>query len=91
MTPQQILAVQMKAKCILEAIEAADELGAPSGLLYAGVMKEISLSQYQQIMGQMQKQGFITHENDCYKLTASGNKFLNKLKLRYREIVKKAA
>lgn len=79
MTPKEKLAVQVIAVAALDAIAASGDQGAPSGLLYAGMAGKVGLSQYQQIMGQMEGKGFIKQEFDCYTITAAGKDFLAKL------------
>lgn len=80
MTREQAAAVQTVALGLLESICEAGDMGAPSGILYAGVNAAgVSLSQYQQIMWQMEGRGFVVQEGDCYTMTSSGQEFMHKL------------
>lgn len=80
MQKKHIYAVQAFALCLLETIDEAGPLGAPSGVMYAAVAGEVNLSQYEQVLGQMQGKGFISKDGDCWSMTQSGKDFLVKLK-----------
>lgn len=46
----------------------AGALGAPAGHLYAAMMTGgCSLSQFQQIMGGLERAGFVAREGECYR------------------------
>lgn len=80
MTREQASVVQAVALGLLEAIAEAGEMGAPSGILYVGVNSAgVSLSQYQQIVWQMEGRGFVVQEGDCYSMTLSGQEFMHKM------------
>lgn len=81
MTKDQIRAAQRIGLSVLEVIEEAGELGAPSGPMYAALNAQgCSLSQYQSLMGTLQSRGFVTLQSDCYTLTPEGLKFKEQLK-----------
>ena len=78
MTIDQKHAVRAVAMVLLTAVSESGHLGAPSGVLYAAVMGGLSLSQYQQIMGGMERAKWITLSGQCYHITAPGRGILAK-------------
>lgn len=81
MTKDQIFAVQRVALALLEAIDEAGPLGAPSGILYAALMGQgCTLDTYKQIMDPMVSRGFLVLEHDCYTMTVFGRVFMQGLK-----------
>jgi hypothetical protein len=81
MTIEQIRAAQKIGLSVLETIEEAGALGAPSGAIYAALMTQgCSLNQYQSLMAPLERRGFITLEGDCYTLNASGSVFIQQLR-----------
>lgn len=69
---------------ILSAIESAGELGAPGGLLYAGLMAHgASLSQYQSLMAGLERKGKVRREGELYFLTIEGLSFKRLLEQRF--------
>jgi len=80
MTKDQIQAAQRIGLVVLETIDGADELGAPGGVLYAGLMTQgCTLNQFQSLMGTLQGRGFVRLEGECYHVTASGKTFIQVL------------
>jgi hypothetical protein len=80
LTTSQIAAAQRIGLHILDAIDEAGELGAPSGVMYAALMAQgCSLQQYQSIMAPLERRGFVTVDGDCYFMTAAGREFKEKL------------
>jgi hypothetical protein len=76
MTPSQIAAVRKIVAAILGAIKAAGDLGAPAGVLYAGLMSQgCSHSQFTSLMASMERGGFITNDDDLYHITPAGLAF----------------
>ena len=72
MTLQQAKALQAVAKAIIEACKTY----APGGVIYAALMSQgCTLSQFEQIMGQLVGAGMLTKEGECYTATEKGNKF----------------
>lgn len=81
MTKDQIIAAQKIGLAILEVIEEAGELGAPSGPMYAALNANgCSLSQYQSLMETLQRRGFVNLQDHCYTLTPAGKTFMVDLK-----------
>lgn len=81
MTPQQINTLQRIGQAILETIADAGVLGAPSGPMYAALVAHgLTLDQYQQIMGQLERKAFVACQSYCYTITPAGEAFLAKLK-----------
>jgi len=81
MTKEQVVAVQRVALAVLESIEEAGPLGAPSGILYAALMGQgCTLTTYQQLMDPMVTRGFLILEQDCYTMTDGGRVFMKGLK-----------
>ena len=80
-TSAEIRAAQRIGLIVMETIIDADEMGAPSGLLYAALMsKGCSLSQYQSLMAPLERRGFVTLSGDCYHSTPAGVEFAAKLR-----------
>ena len=58
---------------ILGACAAGGDLGAPGGVMYAGLMsKGYTLQDFNSILGAMVTAGLIDGRGDCYTLTAAG-------------------
>lgn len=73
---QDTLNAMIVGHAVLEAIEAAGDDGAPSGVLYAGLMTgQVSVNYYQQMMGSLQRKEMVTNEGDVYFLTERGKAF----------------
>lgn len=69
MTTAQIQAVRQIVNAIVEAIKAAGPLGAPGGVLYAGLMTQgCSLSQFESLMTGIVKSGMIVKRGECYHI-----------------------
>ena len=68
-TTQQLRAVIELANIIEEAALAGGAIGAPSGVVYAALMPIMSLDQYQQMIGAMERAGRITVSGHCIRLT----------------------
>lgn len=69
MTTAQIQAVRQIVSAIVEAIKAAGPLGAPGGVLYAGLMAHgCSLSQFESLMAGIVKSGMIVKRGECYHI-----------------------
>lgn len=65
---------------VLEAVNAAGELGAPSGTLYAGLMSQgATLNQYQSLMDGLVNKGKLRREGHLYFLTESGRGLMTTL------------
>ena len=81
MTPDQIFAAQRIGASILESIEEAGKLGAPSGVLYAALQTAgCTLNQYQSILATMTNRGFVVDDEHCLTITSLGKAFLKSLK-----------
>ena len=74
MTPQQIQAVRAIARAIVEAVR---EVGtAPAGPMYAALMGQgCTLNQFQQIMGQLTRAGFLTHDEEGHTYSIGAKEF----------------
>lgn len=73
MTPEQITLAQKLGLAVLESIQEAGALGAPSGVLYAAMQHHgCQLSQYQSLMAPLEQRGYVNLEHDCYTITGSG-------------------
>ena len=65
--------LNVAAAGILQACDAAGEMGAPGGHLYAGLMASgYTFEQYERIMSALVQAGTLTKRGECYKLTAKG-------------------
>jgi len=81
MTTEQIKTAQTIGLAVLESIESAGELGAPSGVIYAGLMSQgCTLSQYTSLMAPLERRGFVCLDGDCYTITQQGKDFMGRLK-----------
>jgi hypothetical protein len=85
MNPQQIEAAQRIGKLVLETINELKPLGAPSGVLYAGLMTAgCSKSQYDSLIDSLARNGLITNNEDhCLHITSQGETFLGKLQAKF--------
>lgn len=73
MTRNQAKSLNVAAAGILQAVDAAGSLGAPGGVLYAGLMTSgYTFEEYQQITGAMLAAGLVLKSGECYTLTAKG-------------------
>jgi len=69
----QIRAMRVIINAVLSSIDAAGDLGAPSGALYAALQAQgASLSQFQRIMGELGTMGLVTQFAETYTLTDRG-------------------
>ena len=66
MTLEQIQALRAIAEMFIGAVKAAGDHGAPSGPMYAAVMSQMSLHQYQQIMAGLCRAGKLRVDGDLY-------------------------
>jgi hypothetical protein len=74
MTPQQIEAVRVIARAIVESVR--DVGTAPAGPMYAALMGQgCTLNQFQQIMGQLVRAGFLTHDADAHTYSLGAKVF----------------
>ena len=72
-------ALVLLCEAILETVAVAQEpFGAPSGVLYAGLMQfGLNLESYQQIMGTLVRSGFLRGpDSHCYHITDAGRAWL---------------
>jgi hypothetical protein len=74
MTPQQIQAVRAVARSIVATVR---EVGtAPAGPMYAALMsKGCTLNQFQQIMNQLVRAGFLTHDEEGHTYSIGAKPF----------------
>ena len=83
----QKMVVRRIALAVLEAIDEAGPIGAPSGILYAALMGQgCTLQTFKQIMDPMEAIGYVELESDCYLITAAGIAFMNVLKAQVGEM-----
>ena len=78
MTASQLDAMRRVCSIVLEAVSAADSVvGAPGGVLYAGLMSAgCSLQQFTGIMGGLTRAGLLEKDGECYTLTPAGRRHL---------------
>lgn len=66
-------ALRKLVEIVLETIEAGGELGAPSGVLYAGLMHlGMRLDQYETLINSLKEVGLVTESAHLLKLTDVG-------------------
>ncbi|MDP2000154.1 MAG: hypothetical protein Q8K22_11255 [Rhodoferax sp.] len=81
MNNEQIRLAQRLGLAVLESIQEAGELGAPSGVLYAALLHTgCSLNQFQSLMRPLESRGFVVLEDDCYTISESGGAFITRLR-----------
>jgi hypothetical protein len=74
MTPQQIEAVRAVARSIVQSVR--DVGTAPAGPMYAALMGQgCTLNQFQQIMAQLVRAGFLTHDADAHTYSIGEKEF----------------
>ncbi len=67
LTPQQRAAMRLIVDAVLDAIKAAGPTGAPGGVLYAALMQQgCSLSQFQSLMGGLERAGKVRRDGELY-------------------------
>lgn len=67
LSQKQVAVLQMVCGAVKEAVEAAGSLGAPGGVLYAGMMSQgCTLRQFEGIMAGMMKAGILVKKGECY-------------------------
>ena len=73
MTLLQYNLLRQVADAVLAAVAAAGSMGAPAGVLYAGMMAQgCTIQQFDGIMAGLVGAGMLTKGGDCYHLTAKG-------------------
>jgi len=73
MNREQAKTLNVMAAGVLQAVDAAGSLGAPGGILYAGLMSSgCSFENYEMIMGRLQSSGLVKRSGECYTLTDKG-------------------
>lgn len=78
---RQILAAKVAVHAVLSTMQEAKQDGpVPEGLLYAGLMSQgCTLSQFQGLMGSMQRTGMVNRENDQAQITPKGEESVTRL------------
>lgn len=77
----QSKAVAILMSAILDAVEAGGEQGAPSGVLYAGLMSMgMTYDAYQTTISSLKEAGYLTLSNHLLRLTEHGTKMAGKLR-----------
>ena len=67
MTTEQVLALKRILDAIIETVKESGPMGAPGGILYAGLMAQgCSLNQFESIMGGLVRAGKLTKQGECY-------------------------
>ena len=70
---EQINALRAIADAIVEAVKAAEPIGAPGGVIYAALMAGgCTLAQYESIMSAMVRSGILTRHGDLYRVVPAG-------------------
>lgn len=77
--------LQLIGLAVLEAVEAAGDIGAPAGVLYAGLQAQgATKNQFDSFMSGLTGRGMLSLDDaHCYHLTAAGIEFLQKLKRKF--------
>ena len=67
MTPEQAKLLKLVVDAVLDGVKAAGDMGAPGGVIYAGLMTQgCSLSQYESLMGALVRCGKLRRSGDLY-------------------------
>lgn len=70
MTPTQVHALATASLGVVEAVEAGGEQGAPAGVLYAAMHAQgASFNQFENLMATMVRPGYLTLDENCYRIT----------------------
>ncbi len=70
-TPQQLAAIRAAGRAIVDAVRAAGDLGAPSGVVYAALMHAgCTLSQFHGLVGGLIRGGYLDQRGDLLFATA---------------------
>ena len=70
LTPQQARAIALMADAVVDAVKVAGPLGAPGGVLYAGLMSlGLSLGQFEALMSMLVRANVLKREGERYVLT----------------------
>ena len=84
MNQAQIELLQRIGLGVMEAVEAADDFGAPAGPMFAAMQAQgASLNQFQSIMGGLIRKGMLTEVNQCFYITTAGRDFMQKLQAKF--------
>jgi hypothetical protein len=67
---QQAQAIRIVCGAIVDAVKETGDLGAPGGVLYAVLQGNLSLAQFEQIMGALVRTGKLLREGDLYHWVA---------------------
>lgn len=78
---RQILAAKMAVHAVLSTLmETRSEGPAPEGVIYAGLMAQgCTLSQFQSLMGNMERMQLVTREHDQVTITDKGGEASGRL------------
>lgn len=67
MSETQLNAIRAACEIILDAVKAAGSLGAPGGIIYAGLMSAgCTLEQYECLMSGLVRVGRLRKAGECY-------------------------
>lgn len=64
---------------LVSAVDEAGVLGAPSGVMYAGLMQHLSLDDYNAILGIAKQMGYVTESHFLVTITPKGKDFVQKV------------
>lgn len=72
LSPEQIAAMRAAMIAVLDTVEEAGSLGAPSGIMYlAFSAMGMSLHNYESMLGALQRLNLVTVDADCVHRTAT--------------------
>jgi len=76
MTDSERNATRYLCAAVIQACAGFNGMGAPGGHLYAALMSAgITLAQFYQVMGSLQRLDMVTRSGECYTATAKGRAF----------------
>ena len=76
-------ALRAVLSAILEAVEAAGTMGAPGGVLYAGMMSSgCTLQRFNEFMDAMLNTGLLVKSGECYTKGAKADVWMESYKAR---------
>jgi len=81
MTPREIHSAQKVGLAVLETVQKAGSLGAPSGVMFAALQAHgCTLSQFQSLMESLERKRFVQLRDSVYTITPAGEEFTRTLK-----------
>ena len=76
----QLYALATASLCVIEAVEAGGDQGAPAGVVYAAMQSQgASFTQFLTLTSTLVRPGYLTLEDNCYRKTTTTHELKTKL------------